>query len=68
MYIFLCCPQEERMKNMTQYNVTYDQGELAGAINDSPHLDLYMIGYVGLTLVLVLTGAVRSTCTGVKAL
>ena len=47
------------MKNMTRYNVTYDPGELAGAINDSPHVDLYMIGYAGLTLGLILVGSAR---------
>ncbi|KAF0311377.1 Multidrug resistance-associated protein 5 [Amphibalanus amphitrite] len=50
---------EERIKNMTLYNVTYDPGELAGAINDSPHVDYYILGYAGVTLLLVLIGLVR---------
>ncbi|XP_043227096.1 multidrug resistance-associated protein 5-like [Amphibalanus amphitrite] len=51
---------EERIKNMTLYNVTYDPGELAGAINDSPHVDYYILGYAGVTLLLILIGLIRT--------
>ena len=47
------------MKNMTQFNVTYNPGELAGTINDNPHVDFYMIGYAGLTLGFILIGSTR---------
>ena len=46
---------------MTQYNATYDPGELAGAINDSPDVNYYIMGYAGITLLLVFLGFVRST-------
>ena len=46
---------------MTLYNATYRPGELAGAINNSPHVNYYMIGYAGLTAMLMLTGLCKST-------
>ena len=46
---------------MTLYNATYKLEELAGAINDSPHVNYYTIGYAGLTALVVLTGLGKCT-------
>ena len=54
------------MQNMTLYNTTYEPGELAGAINDSPNVDYYLMGYAGLTVLLILVGLVRGTSQQVE--
>ena len=47
---------------MTLYDAVYEPGELAGAINDSPHVDYYIIGYAGLTVLLILLGLAKGMC------
>ena len=46
---------------MTLYSATSKPGDLAGAINNSPHVNYYMIGYAGLTVLLILLGLCKST-------